>query len=258
MVRGEPSERTRRRLRPDGGGSARRGRRGPRRARRDRRHVPLATEGSGGWHLDRLRDATTEPRPLDHGGAGRRAVSTAATAPGDSVLAVMAQTVVIVFGALALLVVGRALLRMARRIPEPPDLAAGEHWPEPAAGDGRGRRRGPRRARQRTRRRGHHRVLGAARGGRGGGRRGPRRAETSAELASRVLDDLHAPEDAVDELLQRYRRARYSHHPLDEHDRAVAVRALRGDPRRPRRSGTREAHDRRRPSSSPSRSPRRR
>ena len=51
-------------------------------------------------------------------------------------------------------------------------------------------------------------------------------SETPAELASRVLTDLHAPPPAVQELLTRYRRARYSRHPLDEDDRAVALRSL--------------------------------
>ena len=51
-------------------------------------------------------------------------------------------------------------------------------------------------------------------------------SETSSELAGRVLADLHAPPDAVDGLLVRYRTARYSHHRLGEADRAVALRAL--------------------------------
>ena len=52
--------------------------------------------------------------------------------PGDSALSVMAQTVVILIGALSLLVVGRALLRMARSSFEPLDLGPVEQWPEPA------------------------------------------------------------------------------------------------------------------------------
>jgi len=51
-------------------------------------------------------------------------------------------------------------------------------------------------------------------------------SETSSELAARVLADLHAPPDAVDELLVRYRTVRYSRHRLGEADRAVALRAL--------------------------------
>lgn len=51
-------------------------------------------------------------------------------------------------------------------------------------------------------------------------------SETPSELASRVLTDLHAPPVAVDRLLTRYRTARYSHHPLGEDDRVVAIRSL--------------------------------
>jgi Domain of unknown function (DUF4129) len=51
-------------------------------------------------------------------------------------------------------------------------------------------------------------------------------SETPAELASRVLGDLHAPAPAVERLLVRYRTARFSDHPLDESDRAVAIRSL--------------------------------
>ena len=136
------------------------------------------------------------------------------------------QTALIVFGLTALYFIGRALLRLSRRIPDPPDLLPEEHWPEPAAEMVEAVDEG----------------LAALIGGpvdevivacwvrledaaaAAGVARGP--AETSAELASRVLTDLHAPEDAVDGLLQRYRQARYSHHPLDEEDRAAAVRAL--------------------------------
>jgi hypothetical protein len=51
-------------------------------------------------------------------------------------------------------------------------------------------------------------------------------SETASELAARVLADLNAPDEAVDRLLDRYRTARYSRHPLDEDDRAVAIRSL--------------------------------
>ena len=186
--------------------------------------VPLATEGSGGWHVG-LRDATTEPLPLT-------TVAPAAEQfdrrhePGDSALSVMAQTVVILIGALSLLVVGRALLRMARSSFEPLDLGPVEQWPEPAqeiadAVDESlaALASGP-----------IDEVvidcwvrLESAAAAAGAARTV---SETPAELASRVLEDLHAPRDAVDDLLERYRRARYSHHPLDEHDREVAVRAL--------------------------------
>jgi hypothetical protein len=138
----------------------------------------------------------------------------------------LAQTIVIAVGLTLLWCMGRAVLRVARRIPEPPDLPPEEHWPEPAAEMVEAVEEG----------------LAALAGGpvdeviiecwvrleaaaaAAGVARGA--AETSAELASRVLADLHAPEEAVDGLLQRYRRARYSHHTLDEGDRVLAVRAL--------------------------------
>ena len=52
-------------------------------------------------------------------------------------------------------------------------------------------------------------------------------SETPSELAARVLADLDAPPAAIEALLARYRTARYSHHRLDERDRAVAMDALR-------------------------------
>ena len=188
-------------------------------------HVPLATEGSGGWHLDR------RGTPAEHvGGRASRRRSTSVpaelAAAGRGRPGVLAQTVVIVVGLTApVRSSGGPLLRMSRRIPDPPDLPPEEHWPEPAAEMVEAVDEG----------------LAALAGGpvdevivacwvrledaaaAAGVGRGA--AETSAELASRVLADLHAPEDAVDGLLQRYRQARYSHHPLDEDDRAVAVRA---------------------------------
>jgi len=187
-------------------------------------NVPLATEGSGGWHLDR-RGTPTEPRQLDD----QRPISdlpAESRIPGEGVLAVIAQTVVIVLGVTAVLLIGRTLLRLSRREPEPFDPLPEEHWPEPAAEMTDAVQAG----------------LAALTGGpvdevivacwvrleeaaaaAGVGRRA---AETSAELASRVLTDLHAPEAAVEDLLRRYRQARYSHHSLDEADRAAAVGAL--------------------------------
>jgi hypothetical protein len=186
--------------------------------------VPLATEGSGGWHLDR-RGTPTETRDLE----SRRPPSDLPSdshIPGEGVFAVLAQTAVIVVGITAIFFIGRTLLRLSRRQPEPFDPLPPEHWPEPAEEIAEAVDAG----------------LVALTGGpvdevvvacwvrleeaaaRAGVGRGP--AETSAELASRVLAELHAPEAAVDDLLRRYRQARYSHHPLDEADRAAAVRAL--------------------------------
>ena len=55
---------------------------------------------------------------------------------------------------------------------------------------------------------------------------GRRPSETAAELAVRVLESFAAPPDAVQRLLDLYRAARYSRHPLGEHDRAAAIAAL--------------------------------
>lgn len=187
--------------------------------------VPLATEGSGGWHLtprgqgERLiePESTVQPpaEPTDR-----------SRLPGEGALAVLLQTAMILFGATVMVLIGRALGRLSKRTPEPVELAPPEHWPEPAVemadavDEGLAALAlGP-----------VDEVIVAcwvrledAASSAGAGRRA---AETPAELASRVLGDLHAPPDAVDDLLQRYRRARFSHHPLDETDRAVAARSL--------------------------------
>jgi len=186
--------------------------------------VPLATEGSGGWHLEPRRLTDDRAQPFEP--ATPAELPADARLPGEGALAVLAQTALILLGLTVLYFTWKMLLRASRRVPDPPDLLPEEHWPEPAVemveavDDG----------------------LAALAGGpvdevivacwvrledaaaaAGVGRTA---AETSAELASRVLADLHAPEDAVDVLLRRYRQARYSHHPLDEADRAAAVRAL--------------------------------
>ena len=51
-----------------------------------------------------------------------------------------------------------------------------------------------------------------------------------------MLADLSCPGPGRKGLLERYRPARYSHHLLDEGDRAVAMAALQRDPRGDRRS----------------------
>lgn len=55
---------------------------------------------------------------------------------------------------------------------------------------------------------------------------GRRPSETAAELAVRVLESFDAPPGAVQQLLDLYRAARYSQHPLGERDRATAIAAL--------------------------------
>jgi hypothetical protein len=55
---------------------------------------------------------------------------------------------------------------------------------------------------------------------------GRRPSETAAELAVRVLESFAAPPGAVQQLLELYRTARYSRHPLGEDDRATAISAL--------------------------------
>lgn len=187
-------------------------------------HVPLATEGSGGWRLDRPEISDDRPiediEPIDD-------ASRTSRLPGEGALGVLAQTALIVTGGLVLYLMGRTLLRVRLGSDDPLDAPAEEHWPaEPTAemveavDDGLAALgTGP-----------IDEVIIAcwvrleeAAAAAGVGRRP---AETSAELAARVLDELHAPAAAVTVLLDRYRQARYSHHPLGEDDRAAAINAL--------------------------------
>jgi len=188
--------------------------------------VPLATEGAREPTEEGLSTRVVDAersRP-----AGRPGASPASSATGGSdLVSVVVQAVLILgFAVLATLVV-QALVRRQRHEPvlrnEPPE----EHWPRPsptamadAVDEGLAAlRSGP-----------ADEVIvacwvrleDAAAGA--GVARGV--GETPAELAGRVLADLHAPSRAVDELLTRYRLARYSHHPLDEDDRIVAIRSL--------------------------------
>ena len=188
-------------------------------------HVPLATEGTGGWRVD-PRPAQSEGRVSDDDIAPFREAPEDSSLPGEEAISVLGQTAVMVVGVLALWLIGRSLLRMTRRLGEPIEAAPEEHWPEPstemvdAVEEGlTGLAAGP-----------VDEVIVAcwvrleeAAEAAGAGRRP---TETSAELATRVLDELHAPASAIEDLLDRYRQARYSHHPLDEEDRAVATRAL--------------------------------
>jgi hypothetical protein len=187
--------------------------------------VPLATEGSGGWHLDG-RGGTIERRSVDDLERVRTELPSNSRLPGEGALEVLAQLGVILIGATALFLIGRALLRVRRRIAEEMAAQPEEHWPQPA-----------------------HQMVEAVDEGLTALAAGPvdevivacwvrledaaeaagagrRPTETSAELAARVLDELHAPATAVTGLLHRYRQARYSHHPLGEDDRAVAIRSL--------------------------------
>ncbi len=54
----------------------------------------------------------------------------------------------------------------------------------------------------------------------------PRPSETSAELTARVLDAALADRSAVEDLAERYREARFSAHPIGEHERELALGAL--------------------------------
>jgi hypothetical protein len=189
------------------------------------RHVPLATEGSGGWHLT-PRDARERPIESDSTLQPPVEPTEPSRLPGEGVLTVLVQALMILGGVTAMFLIGQALLRLSRRVPEPFELAPPEHWPEPAVemteavDEGLAAlSSGP-----------VDEVIVAcwvrledAASSAGAGRRA---AETPAELASRVLRDLHAPPDAVNALLERYRRARFSHHRLGESDRVVAARAL--------------------------------
>jgi Domain of unknown function (DUF4129) len=186
--------------------------------------VPLATQGAGGFNLG---EPVTPEQPNERPPPDRRTTEQTADAPGMGALGVLAQAILIVVAGALLYLSGRAAMRTWRRTkyeqPEPPDelqrmvpplelvdaideglaaMAAGpiddvviECWVrlEDAAAAA-----------------GVERLT----------------SETASELASRVLDDLHAPPSAVEDLLARYRTARYSQHHLGEDDRAVAIRSL--------------------------------
>jgi hypothetical protein len=188
-------------------------------------HVPLASEGDGGWdlYIPNLPSQPLEPPPADQ----QQVVEQPNDVPGVGTIALMAQVIIILAAAALLAVSARAVARNWKRLqrdPSPmfadtemvkrPDqlvdaidegieaMAAGpiddvvvECWVrlEDAAAD-----------------------AGVAR----------LPSETPSELAERVLADLDAPATAIAALLERYRTARYSHHRLDEADRVVALRAL--------------------------------
>jgi hypothetical protein len=187
-------------------------------------HVPLATEGSGGWRIERrelpddLEDSEIEPFD-DQTEPSRRT--------GEGAVGVLAQTALVAAGGIVLFLIGRAIVRMSRRETDPLDAPPEEHWPDEPPGE----------------------MVAAVDDGLDALAVGPvddviiacwvrledaaeaagvgrRPAETSAELAARVLETWHAPSASVSVLLDRYRQARYSHHPLDEDDRAAAVAAL--------------------------------
>lgn len=186
--------------------------------------VPMAEEGSGGWRINPrparsdLDTPTTIP-PLNESPDN-------SSLPGEGVLAVLAQTMVLVVGGAAVILMARSLLRLREALPEHFELAATGEPPPPV-----------------------DELVGAVEEGLAALASGPvddvivacwvrledaaasagvgrRPSETSADLASRVLTDLQAPAEPVAELLRLYRTARYSHHRLGDEDRALAIRAL--------------------------------
>jgi Domain of unknown function (DUF4129) len=187
--------------------------------------VPLATEGDDGWDLfiPNMTPPTLPARQVD-----RSSFTHPVHTPGIGAFALLAQVVLIMMAAALLVVSGRAVARNWRRFrrdPAPPladlELRAHPHELVDAIDEGlEAMAAGP--------------VddvvvecwvrLEAAAAG-AGVERLP--SETPSELAARVLADLDAPPAAIDALLVRYRAARYSHHRLDERDRAVAMDALR-------------------------------
>jgi Domain of unknown function (DUF4129) len=186
--------------------------------------VRLATEGSGGWYLDAPQGP---PRQADELAPTDRRNGEPIDVPGAGAIGVLAQAVVILVASALLFVSGRAVLRTWRRTkpdpaPEPPieDPVLHPHEIVDAIDEGL-----------------EAMVAGPiddvvidcwVRLEKAAASAGVERlpSETSSELAARVLSDLHAPAPAVELLLSRYRTARYSHHPLGEDDRAVAIRSL--------------------------------
>jgi hypothetical protein len=188
--------------------------------------VPLATEGKGGWDLF---IPNLPSQPLDRALTTRdTTVEQQSRGPGVGAFALLFQVVVIMLAAAVVVVSGRAMARSWRRyqrVPAPPfeerPLVTSPRELVDALDEGIGARAaGPtadviiecwvRR---------EEAAAGA------GVERLP--SETASVLAARVLADLHAPPTAIDALLVRYRTARYSHHRLDDHDRLVALDALR-------------------------------
>jgi hypothetical protein len=188
--------------------------------------VPLAVEGSNAWSLRLPRVDADQQQPEGAEPAAVRPVDSDSV--GADVVEVLAQVaVLLVIGALAYLV-GRTIVRAVRlsaatRLePLPPQHAppTGTREVAEAVDDGLDALAdGP-----------VDDVIVAcwvrledAAAAAGSGRRP---SETSAELAVRVLTSFHAPSDAVERLLELYRAARYSRHPLGEDDRVAAMAAL--------------------------------
>jgi Domain of unknown function (DUF4129) len=186
--------------------------------------VPLAHEGSGGWHLTPR--GTTRVVATPSSLPGGQAQPQPTELPGEGVLAVLAQAAVIIVGGTVLVLIGRTMMRTRRLVHE--QLSLERDLEHPLATD---------------------RIVDAVddsltalasgpvdevvvacwvrledAAAAAGAARDP--SETPAELAARVLGDLHAPADAVAALLALYRTARYSHHALDDTDRATAIRSL--------------------------------
>ena len=188
--------------------------------------VPLATEGKGGWDLF-IPNLQSQP-PVTLPTTREPILDQTNEVPGIGAFALLFQVVVIMMATALLLVSGRAIARNWRRYqrePAPPldDLPplSRPHELVDALDEGIGAMaEGPV---DDVIIQCWVRLEEAAAGA--GVERLP--SETPSELATRVLADLAAPAPAIDALLSRYRTARYSHHLLDERDRAVAMEALR-------------------------------
>ena len=188
--------------------------------------VPLAVEGSDAWSL-RLPTVDAEPVRIE----GTEAPAQRPVDPdsvGADVAQVLAQVAVLLVVAALVYLVGRSVVRAVRlssttRLTSLPPQEApptGTREVAEAVDEGLGALAdGP-----------VDDVIVAcwvrledAAAAAGSGRRP---SETSAELAVRVLTGFQAPPDAVDQLLELYRAARYSRHRLGEDDRRAATAAL--------------------------------
>jgi len=188
--------------------------------------VPLATEGDGGWDLfiPNMTPPTLPVQQLDRTSFIRESAQT----PGVGAFALLAQVVIIMLAAALIAVSGRAVARNWRRFQREPVPPLADFVPVTRP----------------------HELVDAIDEGIEAMSTGPvddvvvecwvrleeaaagagverLPSETPSELAARVLADFDAPPAAVEALLVRYRTARYSHHRLDERDRAVAMDALR-------------------------------
>ncbi|MET0144861.1 MAG: DUF4129 domain-containing protein [Ilumatobacteraceae bacterium] len=190
--------------------------------------VPIAVEGTGGWHLD--------PRPAER--PDRQPAEPLPRLPpvdeprgnGSDVVGALIQAAALIAGGLVVLLALRAVRRGLQALPGrdqeiptvpaalaapggPRDLTAAVDESITEIADGP-----------------VDDVIVAcwvrleAAAATGGIERRP--SETAAELTVRVLDRFAAPRPATERLLELYRLARYSRHRLGEDDRSAALASL--------------------------------